>query len=284
MPDRLVLLGSKGGPALRKGGAMPTSSFLELGGQKAVIDCGIGVSKALVEAGESLKDLDLIFITHLHSDHVLELGPLIHTAWTTGLAKPVTIYGPDGIEDYWRHFQAAMAFDSAIRVKDEGRPPLDQIVTVKSYGEGIVLEADGYKVSALRVDHPPVTDCFALKFETPGHRIVFSADTTYFPPLADFAKSADILLHEALLPEAVERLVTVSDLGEALRNHIHASHTKASDVGRIARAAGVDHLILYHLVPADDPAYGTEDWTGEVAREWNGKVTVGYDGYELILE
>lgn len=284
MSDRLVLLGTKGGPAVRKGGAMPTSSLLEIGGRKIVIDCGLGVTRGLVEAGGNLKELDLIFITHLHSDHILELGPLIHTAWTSGLSSPVTIYGPEGTQDYWQNFLASMVFDNTIRVEDEGRPPLDKIVTVHSYSEGDVLEAVGLKVTALRVDHPPVTDCFALKFEAPEKCIVFSADTTYFPPLADFAANADVLVHESLLPEAVERLVKVSNLGDALRNHIHASHTKASDVGRIARAAGVQHLVLNHLVPADDPAYGEEDWTREVAREWNGKVTVGYDGYELILE
>ena len=74
--DRLVLLGSKGGPALRPGGPWPSSSLLELGGRNIVVDSGLGVTRGLVDAGISLKALDLIFITHLHSDHVLELGPL----------------------------------------------------------------------------------------------------------------------------------------------------------------------------------------------------------------
>lgn len=51
MSDRLVLLGTKGGPAVRTGGAMPTSSFLELAQRKAVVDCGIGATRALVNAG-----------------------------------------------------------------------------------------------------------------------------------------------------------------------------------------------------------------------------------------
>ncbi len=262
---------------------MPTASFLDLGGRKAVVDCGIGVTKALVEAGESLKDLDLIFITHLHSDHLLELGPLIHTAWTTGMQGPVTIYGPSGIDEYWRHFLASMAFDNAIRVDDEGRTPLTEIMAVKTFGEGEVLTSAGYKVSALRVDHPPVTDCFALRFEAGDKTIVFSADTTYFPPLGAFASGADILVHEAMLLEGVEALVERTGLGDKLRQHLHASHTKASDAGRIARAAGVGHLVLHHLVPADDPAFGPSDWLAEVAREWNGPVTIGHDSLQINL-
>lgn len=283
MTGRLVLLGTKGGPAVRQGGAMPTASFLDLGGRKAVIDCGIGVTRALAEAGESLKDLDLVFITHLHSDHLLELGPLIHTAWTTGMAGPVTLFGPPGIEAYWQGFLASMAFDNAIRVEDEGRTPLEQLVRLQVYGEGEVMDAGGYRVSALRVDHPPVTDCFALRFEAAGRVIVFSADTTYFAPLGDFARGADVLVHEAMLPEGVENLVRRTGLGDRLRAHLHASHTTAADAGRIARAAGAGHLVLHHLVPADDPAFGPGDWTREVAREWNGAVTVGRDGLDIAL-
>jgi ribonuclease BN (tRNA processing enzyme) len=84
MGDRLVLLGTKGGPAIRPGGPSPTSTLLEIAGRPIVIDCGLGVTRGLVNAGLSLKKLDLILITHLHSDHVLELGPLLHTAWTSG--------------------------------------------------------------------------------------------------------------------------------------------------------------------------------------------------------
>lgn len=128
MPDRLVLLGSKGGPALRPGGPWPSSSLLQIGGRSIVVDCGLGVTRGLVDAGIGLKALDLIFITHLHSDHVLELGPLIHTAWTAGLATPVGVFGPPGTGHYWRRFCQAMEFDIEIRIVDEGRPDIRGLV------------------------------------------------------------------------------------------------------------------------------------------------------------
>lgn len=265
MTDRLLLLGSKGGPAVRKDGAMPTASFLALGGRRAVIDCGIGVTRALTAAGEDLRDLDLVFVTHLHSDHLLELGPLLHTAWTTGLARPVSVFGPKGMEEYWRHFLASMAFDSAIRVTDEGRRPLDGLVSVRTFGEGEVLAQGALRVTALRVEHPPVRECYALRFDAGRRSVVFSADTAHFPPLADFARGADLLVHEAMLPEGVEALVMATGLGERLRRHLHASHTTAADAGRIARAAGVRHLVLNHLVPADSPDFGEADWRRAVA-------------------
>ena len=89
--SRIVLLGTKGGPSLRRGGAMPCSSLLQLDGHSVIVDCGLGVTKALVQTGFDLKTLSAICITHLHSDHILELGPLIHTAWCTGLSQPVTV-------------------------------------------------------------------------------------------------------------------------------------------------------------------------------------------------
>ncbi|CAN7317546.1 MBL fold metallo-hydrolase [Aminobacter sp. LjRoot7] len=278
MSGRLVLLGTKGGPAIRPGGPWPTSTLLELGGRTVVIDCGLGVTRGVTDAGLSLKALDLVFITHLHSDHVLELGPLLHTAWTAGLATPVTLFGPVGLNRYWQSFVQALEFDIEIRIVDEGRPDLREMVEVVEFGEGEVLRDGTLSVAALRVDHPPVTECFALRFEHQGTSIVFSADTAFFPPLADFARGADILLHEAMLEEGVERLVARTGNGARLREHLMASHSLAGEAGTIAARAGVGRLVLNHLIPADDPDIGEADWVEAVRKTWNGPLTIGRDG------
>jgi ribonuclease BN (tRNA processing enzyme) len=283
LSERLVLLGSKGGPAVRPGGPWPTSSLLEIGGRTIVVDCGLGVTRALTDAGVNLKSLDLMFITHLHSDHVLELGPLIHTAWTAGLATPVTIYGPAGTGHYWRQFLLAMEFDIEIRIVDEGRPDIRDLVTVEEFTEGPVMEADSLKVTALRVDHPPVMECFALRLDHDGRSVVFSADTSYFPPLAEFAKGVGILVHEAMLEEGVERLVARTGNGARLREHLLVSHTFAADAGRIAVEAGVGRLVLNHLIPADDPEIEETDWIDAVRETWSGDLTIGSDGLVVPL-
>ena len=102
--NELFLLGTKGGPAIRPKGSMPSSSLLVLDNEKIVIDAGLGVTKSLTDVGFNLNELSNIFITHLHSDHYLELGSLIHTAWTTGLTEKIKIYGPKGLADYWKKF------------------------------------------------------------------------------------------------------------------------------------------------------------------------------------
>ena len=105
----VVLLGTKGGPAIRPGSTNPTATLLRLGGEEIVVDCGLGVTRALVDQGVALERLARIFITHLHSDHYLELGPLLHTAWTAGLRHPVDLWGPPGLGAYWAAFLQAMA-------------------------------------------------------------------------------------------------------------------------------------------------------------------------------
>ena len=118
MSNFVALLGTKGGPAINPGSNMPTSNLLNLDGRKIVIDCGLGVARGLTNQGMHLKELNLIFVTHLHSDHYLELGPLLHTAWTAGLKTNVDVYGPVGLESYWRQFYVSRINQSKIRWKD----------------------------------------------------------------------------------------------------------------------------------------------------------------------
>ena len=279
--NRVVLLGVKGGPSIRAKGAMPTSSLLELDGQRIVIDCGLGVTRGLVEAGVDLKTLQTIVITHLHSDHILELGGLVHTAWVTGLRTLVHIYGPPGILAYWNGFLTAMSYDIHLRVVDDGRVPLTDLVRVIEVNEAAFTIGD-LAVKTLAVRHPPVEVALSYRFE--GSKIVtFSGDTTYFPPLADFAKGSDLLIHEAMLPEGIEVILQKTGGGEKLRAHLNASHTNVDDVAKIARAADVKRLALNHLVPVDDARFTHADWLARIAAVWDGPALVGQDGLEIAL-
>jgi ribonuclease BN (tRNA processing enzyme) len=281
MGDRLVILGAKGGPAIRPGSPNPTSMLLELAGQGILVDCGLGVTRGLVDAGFDLRNLKHVFVTHLHSDHVLELGPLVHTAWTAGLAGVVNVYAPMGLVEYWGGFMASMAYDNAIRVSDEGRVPLADLVRLNPLAEGQAIQLGELSAAALRVWHPPVDDCFALRFDGGGKSVTFSSDTAHFPPLADFARGSDILVHEAMLPEGVEAIIARTGLGDALRLHMENSHSTAAQAAAIARDAAVGRLVLNHLIPADDPAFAESDWLDAVAPVWDGLTSVARDGLEI---
>ncbi|MEL7026379.1 MAG: MBL fold metallo-hydrolase, partial [Pseudomonadota bacterium] len=111
MTDFVSLLGVKGGPSIRPGSNMPTSILLRLDDATILVDAGLGVSKAVCDQGVALTEIDAIFITHLHSDHYLELGPLLHTAWVSGRGRPLDVYGPTRLQNYWDAFLNSMEDD-----------------------------------------------------------------------------------------------------------------------------------------------------------------------------
>lgn len=282
--DYVALLGTKGGPAVRPGSSLPTSNLFHLAGQRIVVDCALGVTKGLIDQGMQLRDLSLIFITHMHSDHYLELGPLLHTAWTAGLRSPVDVYGPAGLDAYWDGFLASMKADIDLRIEDEGRPDLRGLVSIHVIDAGDVMERGGVAVSAIRTVHPPLIDTFALSFRTKDAHVVFSGDTARLPDLEEFARGADLLIHEAMLESALPALmVRIGNGSEKLMEHWLRAHTFAHDAAITASNAGVKRLALSHLIPSDDPDYGPEDWRKACEGHFSGELIVGQDGIRIEL-
>jgi len=263
---------------------MPTANLICLNGSKIVVDCGLGVTKGLVDQGMQLKELSEIYITHLHSDHYLELGPLIHTAWTAGLKTELDVWGPAGIERYWDCFLNSMQADIDLRIADEGRPLLQDLVRIRPIVEGRLVQRDNLTIETIRTEHPPLVDCFALSFKTPQTHVVFSGDTAPLPALIDFAKGADLLIHEAMLESALPSLLErVGNGSEKLMAHWLRSHTFAHDAAKAATSAGVKALALNHLIPSDDPTYTKANWIEAVKPFWTGELHVGHDGLRIPL-
>jgi ribonuclease BN (tRNA processing enzyme) len=279
---RIVFLGTKGGPRVGLGRSNP-ANLVVVNDTPFVIDCGMGVSRQLVAAGVPLETVKYIFISHHHSDHNLEYGNLAYNAWVTGLLTPIHSFGPKGIEAMTKTFFELNRFDIETRIEDEGRPDLRKLLIAKDITEdGVVLQTADVKVTAFRTPHPPITDNFAYKFETPDGVIVFSSDTNYNPKLAEFAEGADVLVHEALYLPWVDRLVTLVKNGATLKKHLLESHTAAENVGRIADAANVKVLVMSHLVP-EDPDVTDEDWRSEAAKSFKGRIVVARDLMEMKL-
>jgi ribonuclease BN (tRNA processing enzyme) len=280
---RIVFLGTKGGPRVGIGASNP-ANLVMINDTPFVIDCGMGVSRRLVDAGVPIPSVKYIFITHHHSDHNLEYGNLFYNAWAAGLSTPINSFGPKGIEAMTKSFWELNRFDVETRIEDEGRPDPRKLLIAKDITEdGLVLQTSDVKVTAFRTPHPPIVDNFAYKFETPDGVIVFSSDTAYNPKLAEFAKGADVLVHECMYMPAVDRLVLKTKNGATLRKHLLASHTTTEDVGRIAAAAGAKVLVLSHFVPGDDPLVTDDNWTEDVKKNFTGKIIVAKDLMELKL-
>jgi ribonuclease BN (tRNA processing enzyme) len=276
----VTLLGTKGGPRVNKGRANP-SNLVRAAGRSYVVDCGYGVTRQIVDAGIEAHEVRTILITHNHSDHMLELGPLIYSAWAGGLRAPIDAWGPPPIGKIVASFLESLAYDIDIRIADEGRPDLRKLVRVHEFDAagtpGTVFERDGLKVSATKVRHPPITHAYAYRFDTPDRSIVLSGDTTYAPELIALAKGADVLVHEVMHLEGLDRLLARNPNAPTLRKHLIDSHTTTEQLGHVAAEAGVKTLVLSHFVPGDDPSITDAMWTEGVARNFSGDIVVGRD-------
>src|SRR5438876_1192177 len=118
---RIILLGTKGGPTLttRTSRTNP-STLIVINDVPYLIDCGYGVSRQLISAGIALNRLRYIFITHHHSDHNLEYGPLLYNAWVTSQPIKIDVYGPTGLAKMTHDFFEYQKFDIDTRIADEG--------------------------------------------------------------------------------------------------------------------------------------------------------------------
>ena len=274
---KVTLLGTKGGPRVNKGRANP-SNLVTAAGRSYVVDCGYGVTRQLVEAGVEAHEVRTILITHNHSDHMLELGPLVYSAWAGGLREPIDVWGPPPVGKIVASFLESVAYDIDIRTEDEGRPDLRKLVRVHEFeAPGPVFEAEGLKVSATKVRHPPLTHAYAYRFDTPARSIVLSGDTTYSPELIALAKGVDVLVHEVMHLDGLDRLLARNPNAPTLRSHLMASHTTTEQLGHVAAEAGVKTLVLSHFVPGDDPSITDAMWTEGVRRNFSGEIVVGRD-------
>src|SRR5215203_4037192 len=243
---RIVLLGTKGGPRVGEAGRSNPSTLIVINDVPYLDDCGYGVTKQLITANVALNRLRYIFITHHHSDHNLEFGPLLYNTWITGLPAQIDAYGPAGLSRMPQQFFDYLKFDIDTRIEDEGRTDPRKLITTHEIKAGVVLENNDVKVSACIVPHPPIKEAYAYRFDAKDRSVVISGDTAYSPALAEFAKGADVLVHEVMYLPGIEALLKRLPNAKRLREHLMAAHTLPEDVGKVATQAGVKTLVLTH--------------------------------------
>ena len=278
---RLILLGTGGGPRPKREN-MSSAQVIVANNRLYVVDCGDGVARQLVIAGLSLDALAHVFITHHHSDHNADYGNLLLLAWAAGLRRRVDCWGPPPIDRITRLFLEMNAYDIDIRIADEGRVPLAPLIHAHELSApGIVMRDDAVTVTSALVDHPLVSPAFAYRFDAPDRSIVISGDTARSENLIRLARGADVLVHEAYFPAAVDRLVARVPNASTLRQHLVASHTSAEECGRVATEAGVKTLVLSHFVPPDDPLVTEQMWADAARMHFKGRIVVGRDLMEI---
>ncbi len=278
---RLILLGTGGGPRPRRTRSAP-AQVIVVGEAAYVIDCGDGVARQLVLAGVPLTSLRHVFVTHQHSDHNADYGNLLLLAWTAGLRTRVDAWGPSPLEEMTKLFFEMNSYDIQTRIADETRVPLQPLIHPHELtAGGLLFDDENVRVTAALVDHPPVVPSFGYRFDTPDRAIVISGDTKPSDTHVELAGGANVLVHDAFYPPAIDRLVAGVPNAATLKESILSHHTSAEDAGRIAQAAGVETLVLSHFVPAEDPLLTDDMWIDAAKTHFDGTVVLGTDLLEI---
>jgi ribonuclease Z len=245
---KVVLLGTGAGPMvnLQQYG---TSTLVEAGAQRFLVDCGRGATLRLAQAGVPIGSITRVFLTHLHSDHVLQLPDLLLTGWAGGRrAVPLAVWGPAGTRAMMDHLQQAFAFDIHTRRDvDEHLPAAG--ITVVSHEvttDGVVFTGDGVTVTAFLVDHGPVRPAFGYRIEYRGRSVVLSGDTRVSENLVRHAQGADVLVHEVIDPEALRH--RPDHPSAAIVDAIIAHHTTPQQAGEVFRRVA-PRLAVYSHAP-----------------------------------
>ncbi|MCP5146135.1 MAG: MBL fold metallo-hydrolase [Gammaproteobacteria bacterium] len=292
----LLLLGTQGGPNfnLTRG---ETASALLVDGAVYLVDCGYGTLSALARAGLSYRFVDQIFLTHLHDDHCADVVTIVGHQWTAGRTEPTFVHGPAGTT---RLLDAALAYNALneeIRTVDEARA-----LKMADLFHANDIPASAKPVAVMRDERVTVTACenthypeeskarmphraISYRFDTASRSVVFSGDTSYSDNLVALARGADVLVCEAmdvpLTRKAFEAKVADGEYAEnpeGVWHHIAGTHTSTEDAGRMAAAAGVDTLVLNHLLPGALGAGAADEvYIEAVRRHFSGRVIVGSD-------
>ncbi len=263
---RLTLLGT-GCPQCDDERFGPASLVTTPCGRSYLIDCGSGVTQRLVAAGMPGRDLDAVLVTHLHSDHLVDLFQLIVSSWHQGRARPQRVFGPAGTRAFVDGTMAVWRAELELRIAHERRPSTAAPeVEVIEFEPGVVLDEGGLIVEAVEVDHRPVVPAYGFVFRTGGRTLAFSGDTRYCPALIEAARGADMLVHEVFIHRELARAVPARLSEEGLRA-VAGYHTLSSEVGKVAAEAGVKCLVLNHFVPV---RFDKEALLAEVRRDFGG--------------
>jgi ribonuclease Z len=265
---KIVLLGTGVGPPvnLQQFGA---STLVEAGSLRLLFDCGRGATLRLTQIGVPLGSISRIFLTHLHSDHVIQLPDLLLTGWVGGgRSIPLEVWGPEGTRDMMDHVQQAFAFDIRMRRDLDERAPGNGIkVMSHDVKQGIVFDQQGVKVTAFLVDHSPVAPAFGYRVDYRGRSAVLSGDTRVSENLIRFAQGVDVLVHEVLDADTVRAwFPTNPKAAEA----ILAKHTTPEQAGEVfarvkprlavySHAPNAERVIAQTRKTYTGPLQGAED-------------------------
>ncbi len=249
------------------------STLVRAGGQTFLVDCGRGVQQRMTAAGAGANGLTALLLTHLHSDHIADLGDIIISRWVTTFTPeqpPFPIIGPPGTAEVVDATLKAFGFDIGYRIAHHDDlktpPPLE----VHEYTDGVVWDRDGVTITAAPTDHRPVAPTIGFRVEHADASVVLAGDTVPCESLYKLAAGAGAIVHTVIRKDLIDAapMQRIRDICDY--------HSSVEEAAATATRAGVGILILTHYVPAIEP--GQEDeWRALAASAFDRQIELGDD-------
>jgi ribonuclease Z len=271
---KLTFLGTSAGSPSRTRNVTSIGLQWMQEGSLWLFDCGEGTQQQILRSPLRLSQLERIFFTHLHGDHLFGLiGLLASRSLIKGVTTPVTLYGPPGLEEYVRcsldvsetHLRYPLPIEmvqEGVIYEDDTRKVVASALShrILTYGYAVIEkpkpgEFDAARAAELGIAPGPVYGLLK-KGETitlddgrtingaelvgpsrPGRKVVICGDTGVTPNTVKLAENADVLVHEATFMESeADRAMAVA-------------HSTTVQAATAARDANAKALILTHFSP-----------------------------------
>jgi ribonuclease Z len=277
---KVILLGTAGGPTIQPE-RLGISTLVVAGSESLLFDAGRGLTFALARLSIPATTITKVFLTHLHSDHIVSLPELYLFPWASqGRKVPLRVWGPDGTRAMMEHLREAFSFDIHVRRDvDEKFSPDGIGVEPTDIREGVVYDAAGVTVTAFLVDHGPVAPAFGYRVDYAGHSVVLSGDTKPTENLVKFARGADVLIHEvgrskndpAFIGPPDELLPGNTGTTRQQAKTIAEHHTDAAEAAGVFQRASPKLVVFSHANSSPTETLAT------VKRTYPGRVEFGSD-------
>jgi ribonuclease Z len=255
------------------------STLIEAGNQKVLIDAGRGVTIRLSQLHIPLGKIDVLFLTHYHSDHTIGIPDL----WLTGWLPPpfgqrkssFHVIGPTGAADLMANLERAYAADIKIRMDDQKltRDGID--FQVEEFAkDGTVYDKDGLRVSAFEVNHgDAVKPAYGYRIEYANHAVVISGDTRFNENVVKYGTGTDLLVHEvfAVKPELMKNPAIQA---------IAAHHVTPQEAGTVFTRAHPKLAAYTHLSVIGTPTVPSvtaDEIVAQTRETYKGPLVVGED-------
>jgi len=273
-PTRVVVLGTGTPiPDIRRAG--PSIAIIHKG-ESYLFDVGAGSVRNATIARYRYdipalypSQICCVFLSHLHSDHTLDIAELAYTLWWRR-REGLKIWGPTGVNTLTKGLTLMMSTD--IDIRTAGNQPLPNpngySAVAEELKEGFVFEKDDLKIEAFLVNHGDIKPAYGFKITTADKSIVISGDTAYSQVLAEKARGADLLFHEVISEKGLGKTTPF------WQDYHNRAHTTTISLGKLANIAKPKLLVLYHGL-----FYGTEevDVLDEVRSVYDGDVVLAQD-------